>query len=1120
MEATEASRTSLAGDNATMEDLDSLFNELYVSDMRNVNITHNEDTGGKEKDVDMTNAELFAGSSGDTTSQSVNQRDVDVETTQTTEDVKVSVSRLCREADFACDRHMSEWAQSLQNTNGTYHKKTESAGAAKRGKTFEETIVAWLNSEDVPETFRGTRVNSPCTLEEIEEKINGQDQPVYFLKQELDPQNIRPQPQNFKFNKLMPDLLKIWKEGDEVHCTVIDFKSSPHCKPAHQLQVVAYACALKPEWKTRGEIWLPSSPYKLTDFDTVNGPRLECFSISSLVPFFARLCTEFTRVLNSEKDKLEWCLTQRCSSCDYLTSCRTDAVEHKSIQVLSGLTKGQRQQLASLKEDIDIEDLGKNCSFLLQGQNINSQASVSRMLCIDLKGSSLLATSYLQQRVLPRMVSTQLLSKALPELCCIAAYWDSETDLLQGFQVFFGQLFAFIATEEEFVDAMYRFMTTQLEGRMVQFCVLDRTIQTQLFRMLVRCSLEKADYAARASYILMGLSDDPLYLVTGTVKDELQGTTMLEGSTATLSTKHSEQQGEKLYRYLNNLKETDPLPRGYSDKLDDMLSDHRKKVSKSPPMLLSLCDVATTLFTIPSVGVVTTEDILAAFQCSKCSSESPSDNLLWQLKSSYELFQKFFELMPEKKRLGELHPFRLWEDTRLKTPELQQLLFIKQHERFCELRQLREERLRDLPTIRLRHLGQRKCKVLDGLEFIKVNEEESGCMGNWLCFPPTANVADFIDLECCSTFVSGCSGSLPRDVSLVDITSLDVLHDGSFVTVKVGAGSDMTVGADYTLRLRYVDFLLHKVAQTLYDLDQDHVTDDVDQKGGSLLDLLNCPGKKNPLQITTEPFVAALFQEKQEFLQKRMPYSKCLKFSPSQVQAFKRFQKNRLNLIWGPPGTGKSTYLALTLLRALLSAIYVGETRTFVVTAMTKTAMKGIVEKLYENWNLWLSLAKREFRPQGDLPPFQEICHWLLSSTKPDDLSKDLTDLPCSLIKPTSMGKLEGVNLIIGTIHQLAKIRRTCPIDLLIIDEGSQLLLADAAIAIYMLRPEGKLVIAGDHLQLPPIMKANYDKNIFAASSVLSVFRETAEKKGCLSQVVSKLEENFRSTPEISRFTA
>ena len=48
------------------------------------------------------------------------------------------------------------------------------------------------------------------------------------------------------------------------------------------------------------------------------------------------------------------------------------------------------------------------------------------------------------------------------------------------------------------------------------------------------------------------------------------------------------------------------------------------------------------------------------------------------------------------------------------------------------------------------------------------------------------------------------------------------------------------------------------------------------------------------------------------------------------------------------------------------------------------------------------------------------------------------------------------------------------PVDVLIVDEASQMKFGELALALPSLKPQGRLVLAGDDLQLPPIIQGSY----------------------------------------------
>lgn len=312
------------------------------------------------------------------------------------------------------------------------------------------------------------------------------------------------------------------------------------------------------------------------------------------------------------------------------------------------------------------------------------------------------------------------------------------------------------------------------------------------------------------------------------------------------------------------------------------------------------------------------------------------------------------------------------------------------------------------------------------------------------------------------------------------------------------AGARLLKGHTYFVRPRYIDFLLGKVASTLNYLDVN--------PENVFLQLLN-----NPNQIAANiPIVPLSPQQLQPF-------------SPSQQVAFDHSQKHRVQVLWGPPGTGKTNHLALTLTRLVESAT-VHELQNFliVITAFTKDAIRELLSKLrshYEGWN----------RPQ--MHEFAQLCTFVVSIY--EDKKQHEGGGYCCQSDPKKY-RGGGIQILCGTVHQLAKyhmVRGTA--NIVVIDEGSQMLLADASIPISLLHPQyGRLILAGDHLQLPPILKAEYPPSepgkTHLATSVLQAFLSasagnipvdflTVTQQQC--PILVQLTENWRSNTEIGNFT-
>ncbi len=185
-----------------------------------------------------------------------------------------------------------------------------------------------------------------------------------------------------------------------------------------------------------------------------------------------------------------------------------------------------------------------------------------------------------------------------------------------------------------------------------------------------------------------------------------------------------------------------------------------------------------------------------------------------------------------------------------------------------------------------------------------------------------------------------------------------------------------------------------------------------------------------------------------------------LDLAPSQREALRHVASHQLTLLWGPPGTGKTHCLALCVLQLLEAAALSGCERFHIVmTAFTNSAMDTFVAKLR-------TLVERRDTALG----------------KQDLAILDLRDNPSRTPLPVRGFRQKPFAIAVGSVWSIAKrVYQREPtydggtvylFDLLVVDEASQLQVADAAIALDCVKPGGRIVIAGDHLQLRPLLKA------------------------------------------------
>jgi DNA replication ATP-dependent helicase Dna2 len=95
------------------------------------------------------------------------------------------------------------------------------------------------------------------------------------------------------------------------------------------------------------------------------------------------------------------------------------------------------------------------------------------------------------------------------------------------------------------------------------------------------------------------------------------------------------------------------------------------------------------------------------------------------------------------------------------------------------------------------------------------------------------------------------------------------------------------------------------------------------------------------------------------------------------------------------------------------------------------------------------------------------------------------------------------------------------PFELVIIDEASQMKFGELALASAALAPGGRLVLAGDDLQLPPIIKGNYPASADGLPGLHdSVFAYLRARQDPSRPFTWQLSENWRMNATLSRFSA
>ncbi|BDV41537.1 hypothetical protein GURASL_04600 [Geotalea uraniireducens] len=237
--------------------------------------------------------------------------------------------------------------------------------------------------------------------------------------------------------------------------------------------------------------------------------------------------------------------------------------------------------------------------------------------------------------------------------------------------------------------------------------------------------------------------------------------------------------------------------------------------------------------------------------------------------------------------------------------------------------------------------------------------------------------------------------------------------------------------------------------------------------------------------------------------------------NPSQVHAWQHALTHRASLIWGPPGTGKSLTVRAVIVGAILDAQARGQTIRVLLTASTYTAIDNVLADAAGDIEALLPGQCDRFRVRSR---FQE----------PSTNTPQLTDVEIDRGNPSPVlmglkGELERPTrcvLVGGTPEQVYNLLTSnqgsaCDerFDLILVDEASQMDVAHSVLPFCAIAANGSIVLAGDHLQLPPIHKAEPPAGL--EDMVGSIYEYWRSRYGV---VECALDVNYRSNDTLVAF--
>jgi DNA replication ATP-dependent helicase Dna2 len=438
--------------------------------------------------------------------------------------------------------------------------------------------------------------------------------------------------------------------------------------------------------------------------------------------------------------------------------------------------------------------------------------------------------------------------------------------------------------------------------------------------------------------------------------------------------------------------------------------------------------------------------------------------------------------------------FRLPGPLGFRHPLLSRLAFVVQYEStlaYLETRSARmrplEERLRTGVTVELESEGGGLFRIASGGDDVRIDEDR---FPKWILTPATPEgeraALTFPDYQFRARMWA--PAKLPVALAGIEQLVTDEIERPVRLRLSLKASQAFPAvvpGARFRLDVRFTDYNSERVIEELREVDRE----------------------EDPayVRMIEDPETASgLLEDSPRLREAALELARQHGMTPSQLAAFEAVIDRGVALTWGPPGTGKTHFLALAILCLAEAHRRAGETLAVVVSGFTHAAIDNCLRKVVE-------VGRATGIPAGGMTVGKLGRIELAGMAGVEVVEPTQAELFFDSAPIAVLG---------GTVWALRKGLPVERADLVVIDEGSQLKVPEAAIAVRRLRTGGRLVVAGDHLQLPPIVQGLYPEPAEDEPLLHRSIFEALMGRGGESGVATSLLENFRMNGTLCRYPA